>query len=251
MISIEQIVTNFSSISLDEMDAVSLLKRTDTKYIFSKDELLEILPELMDYYYILDVDGIRIALYDSIYWDTPGFKFHRDHHNGKPDRFKVRMRKYVYSELCFLEVKHKIKGKTDKKRVLIEDFEKKLSDNSKFFIEKHLKQDLQLELKSRNTFNRITLVSKTDKERLTIDFGLSFETEGKKVDLPNLVIGEVKQERINRNSVFMKVLKKRLIRTERVSKYCIGNSFLFASVKYNKFKPKIIKIHGITNGLVA
>lgn len=233
------------------MDAVSLQKRTDTKYVFSKTELLDILPELLEYYYILDVDGIRIALYDSIYWDTPGFKFHRDHHNGKPDRFKVRMRKYVYSDLCFLEVKHKIKGKTDKKRVLIDDFESELSTESIQFIDKYLTEHLALEIKSRNKFNRITLVSKTDRERLTIDVGLEFETLNHKVELPHLVIGEVKQARLNRNSVFMQVLKKRLIREERVSKYCIGNSLLFPAIKYNKFKSKILKIHGINNGLVA
>lgn len=251
MTSLEQIVKKFTPISLDQMDAVSLLKRTDTKYIFSKVDLLDILPELTEYYYILDVDGIRIALYDSIYWDTPDFKFHRDHHNGKPDRFKVRMRKYVYSNLCFLEVKHKIKGKTDKRRVVIDDFEYDLSEESKRFIFNNLGEELELELKSRNTFNRITLVSKTDKERLTLDVGLIFETDNHKVELPRLVIGEVKQERINRKSVFMQMLKKRLIREERVSKYCIGNSMLYSDIKYNKFKPKIRKVNGITNGLVA
>lgn len=251
MTTLEQIVNSFSAITLQEMDAVSLLKRTDTKFVMSKIELLKILPQVTNHYRILDVEGIRLAEYDTIYWDTPDFKFYMDHHNGKPDRFKVRMRKYVLSNLCFLEVKHKIKGKTDKKRVVISDFESSLSEESKKFISIHLQEDKPLEIKSRNTFRRLTLVSKTDKERLTIDVDLSFEADNHKVDLPNIVIAEVKQERINRNSVFMRILKENVIRTERISKYCIGNSMLYPTLKYNKFKSKIRKVNGINDGLVA
>ena len=249
MSDIEHIISEFDPISLEEMDGVSLQKRTDTKFVFSKQKLINLLPKLKSFYRVLDVDGVRLALYDSIYWDTDDFKFFLDHHNEKPNRFKVRMRKYVYSDLCFLEVKHKIKGQTDKTRIRISDFEEELSEASKEFIYNCLNEDISLQYSSRNMFNRITLVSKTDKERMTLDVGLTFIGNNKKIEMPNLVIGEVKQERLNRMSKFIQILKHEMIRVERVSKYCVGNSLLFDDLKKNRFKPKLIKIEKINNGV--
>ena len=48
-----------------------------------------------------------------------------------------------------------------------------------------------------NNFSRITLVSNTDKERLTIDFHLQFAKDDNVKQLSNLVIAEVKQENVN------------------------------------------------------
>ena len=71
------------------MDNVSLLSRVDTKFIFDYDTFLSILPDLIKYYFVLDVNDIRVSAYQSLYFDTDDFKFYYDHHNGKKNRKKV------------------------------------------------------------------------------------------------------------------------------------------------------------------
>ena len=98
-----------------------------------------------------------------------------------------------------------------------------------------------------NKFSRITLVSKTDKERLTIDFSLSFEKNDDSKNLNNLVIAEVKQEKVNRNSKVMIALKELGIREASFSKYTSGATLLNDKLKYNKFKKNMLYLNKIHN----
>ena len=96
-----------------------------------------------------------------------------------------------------------------------------------------------------NNFSRITLVSKTDKERLTIDFSLQFLKEGKLKQLGNLAIAEVKQENVNRGSEIMSILKNNQIREASFSKYATGAALLNPDLKYNKFKKNFLYLNKI------
>ena len=102
---ISNAIYGFKKITLEEMNAVSLMKRTDTKYIVNVNFLAPILEDLQKEYQVLEIDNRRIMNYSSVYFDTPEFKFYFDHHNGKVNRTKIRQRKYVDSELTFLEIK--------------------------------------------------------------------------------------------------------------------------------------------------
>src|SRR5690606_1683254 len=108
-------------------------------------------------YRILEIKGTRIPSYESLYFDDLNFSFYNDHHNGRTNRFKVRIRKYVESNLFFLEVKHKFKGRTDKKRIITEGFSQTLNENHITFLNKHLANDHELKPNMWNSFNRITL----------------------------------------------------------------------------------------------
>jgi len=244
------ILQAFDSTTLEEMDSVKLLNRTDTKFVIPKNVFIEILPNLSKYYNVLEINNKRIANYKTLYFDTEEFKFYLNHHNGWPNRFKVRMRKYVDSDLCFLEIKNKKKGRTLKKRIVIDDFEEELSSKSIKFIEKVIPKDIKLTKKLWNSFSRITLVNKTDTERLTLDIGLGFQWENQDLTLDNVIIGEVKQEKANRNSPFMKYLKDHGIRQMRVSKYCVGAKLLYPELKNNRFKEKHLHLNKI-NELVS
>jgi hypothetical protein len=46
-------------------------------------------------------------------------------------------------------------------------------------------------------------------------------------------------------------LKKRMIREDSISKYCLGVAMLFPEMKSNSFKSKILKLRKIENGMVA
>lgn len=227
------------------MDSVQLLNRTDTKYVLSMNQLLEILNDISNEYSILEIKGNRLNSYKTLYFDTADRLFYLNHHNGKPNRYKVRMRKYVDSGLCFLEIKYKSKGRTDKKREKIKDFDFELSTQKNELVERILKKPMALEPILWNSFSRITLVNKKEKERLTLDLDLNFESysnDSNKIELDFLAIAEVKQENINRNSIFVKKAKELGIRSSSMSKYCVGMALLNDTLKSNRFKSKILNI---------
>ncbi|MGK0454567.1 MAG: hypothetical protein ACJAYY_002052, partial [Paraglaciecola sp.] len=122
--NISATINRFESISLEDMNTVSLMKRTDTKYTININFLDKILNDLKVDYQVLEVKDRRIMNYSSVYFDTSKFKFYFDHHNGRVNRTKIRQRKYVDSGLTFLEIKQKNgKGETNKSRIKIPDFD--------------------------------------------------------------------------------------------------------------------------------
>jgi hypothetical protein len=246
--TLENILKEINPISLKEMDAVALMNRTDTKYLLSFGQLTDVLQEVSGHYRILDIKGVRRNHYQSEYYDTPDFYFYKRHHNGKKNRLKIRKRRYVESDVSFLEIKFKSnKGRTEKDRVKLSELKLELSQENINYIQETSHFEDQLEPKLMNTFERITLVDQTLPERITIDCYLSFEMGDYKLQIPDLVIIEAKQERQNRHSVFLSALKKRLIRPESMSKYCLGVA-LMTDQKSNMFKEKIRRIKKLTNG---
>lgn len=239
-------INGFSSISLEEMNGVALMKRTDTKFIVNVSQLIDVLQQVQNDYKVLEINENRIMNYSSLYFDTSCNKFYNDHHNGKKNRIKVRVRKYVESNLCFLEVKQKNgKGETNKSRVPIQDFENDLSKLSKEFIYKTVLKEYELQPSLWNNFERITLVNNKNKERVTIDLNLSYKVNDNKKSYEKLVVIEVKQERFNRNTKIVRVLKSIRQNPYSISKYCIGMISLYKDIKYNLFKTKLIKINNI------
>ncbi|PCJ96082.1 MAG: hypothetical protein COA50_07835 [Flavobacteriaceae bacterium] len=240
-------IGKLTTISLLDMELVALMKRTDTKFVVNKSQLLPILERITCDYKVLEIDGNSIMSYSSLYFDTTNHKFYHDHHNGKSNRTKIRIRKYIDSELCFLEIKQKNgRGETNKSRIPIGDFETNLSKPSHDFITKTTLQSHELTPTLWNNFERITLVNLKDKERVTIDFNLFYTMNGHEKSYENLVVIEVKQERFNRNSPIVRTLKMLKHYPYSFSKYCIGMISLYSDLKYNVFKNKLIKINKIT-----
>lgn len=238
----EEMLQNFEPITLEEMDAVKLMNRTDTKFVLNRSFFNTILPQLAESYKSLEIAGRRMASYKTLYYDTPGFQLFLDHHNGKGDRFKIRIRNYVESNLFFLEIKRKFKGRTDKKRKKVKDFELQLSGESAHYINKTVGQEITVVPKLWNSFERITLVNKKEVERLTLDLNLTFEWQDKKKVFDHLVVAELKQENVNRKSLFYTLMKENGIRPNSMSKYCVGGITLNPNLKSNNFKDKILNI---------
>ncbi|MEZ4517392.1 MAG: hypothetical protein R3C44_11370 [Chloroflexota bacterium] len=81
------------------------------------------------------------------------------------------------------------------------------------------------------------------RERVTIDLNLRFEHAGQATALPGIVIAEVKQERVNFQSPFTRLMRTHGVRPTGFSKYCVGVSKLHANeVKHNNFKPSLRKV---------
>lgn len=239
---------NFDKTTLAEMNSVSLMKRVDTKFILKESQLLEVLSKLYDDYKILEIDQERLMKYSTLYFDSENKKCFKDHHNGKLNRYKIRMRKYLVSDICFLEIKKKNNlGVTNKIRRQIKDFETNLTTKSKDYITESNINNLLLEPSLYNNFSRMTLVNKNESERITIDVDLSFSfgTDEKKFD--KLVVVEIKQEGKRLNTTINRALKSMSILPTNFSKYCIGISNIIDNIKSNRFKEINLKINKLNN----
>ncbi len=232
------------------MDRVQLLNRTDTKFVFNSDLYPTVLDALKDRYRILEVNGIRASKYRSLYFDTEDFAFYNKHHNGGQNRYKVRMRKYLESDLTFFEVKFKTnKGRTIKKRIRIDDLSTELPTEAVAFVKENYPFDpAALKPKLWNTFSRMTLVHNVVSERITLDSDLAYESVDKTKAINGLAIAEAKQERINMQSDFIAEIRKQGVRANSMSKYCVGCVLLYPGLRYNNFKPRLLNLNKITHG---
>ncbi|GAB5491921.1 MAG: polyphosphate polymerase domain-containing protein [Phototrophicaceae bacterium] len=242
--NIEQALDRFTPIQLSEMAGVSLLNRIDTKYLFPLQMLLPILEQVQGQYRILDIDGIRLNQYHTVYYDEPEFTFYTQHHNQHADRYKVRARQYVDTHVAFFEVKHKTnKKRTVKSRLPLESGQidtgiEPQSNGITDFVEHHVPiESEQLEVKLWNDYRRLTLVNRLSPERVTIDLSLSFGHENSQMSLPGFAIAEVKQAHFTQQSPFIQQMRNFGIRSSSFSKYCAGVYLLYDNVKTNNFKP--------------
>jgi hypothetical protein len=237
------ILKGFEPIDLKEMESVKLMNRTDTKFIFNIAHFPRIMEEIYPFYKVLEVEGKRISRYETLYYDTKRFELYNKHHQGKLNRYKIRHRTYVESNIGFLEVKFKNnKGRTIKTRISQKDVPFVWQEECSAFLNKMLpfRPDTLLPVIWINYY-RLTLVNKTSAERLTIDLGLEFRKDEHTQVLDRLVIAEVKQEK-RKSSPFMNVMKKYHIREGSISKYCMGIAFTHNDVKKNNFKAKLLTI---------
>lgn len=204
-----EILLTFESVSLKHIKAMRLLKRVDTKYLFHESFLPDMLKNLASAYNVLEVDGMRMQRYKTRYYDTPDFELYRQHHNGQRDRFKLRVRSYLNSNLDFLEVKRKDNhDRTHKSRLPSADTPTGESPKVRAFLEKTFPLDDEtFDPTIVNSFCRIALVSKQDQERLSIDFDIRFLSPSTQFALPVVVVAEVKQPRFTVRSAFIKQMR--------------------------------------------
>lgn len=235
------------------MSEVKLMNRIDTKYVTTRRQLTDVLQQAQTAYYAQEIQGERIADYDTLYYDTPELTMYTLHHNRKLQRQKVRVRRYVGSpstlgngDLTFLEIKNKNNhGRTKKKRIEVERGElNQPNEEVVAFLKKRCRYDWQtLQPQLTTTFRRITLVNKAKTERLTIDMQLSWANRqtGREKTYEEMVIIELKRDG-NTPSPMVGILQEMHIKPMKISKYCIGTALTNPAAKANRFKQKIRKI---------
>jgi hypothetical protein len=240
-----QIADEFEATTLEEMDSVKLMNRTDTKFILNIESFPNILKEASQSYKILEIDSQRGLEYETTYFDTDDFKLYHAHQNGKLNRFKIRRREYCISGKNFLEIKFKNnKSRTIKDRIRRDKTDPHFCEVTQDFMSNLFPYSAEeLEVKMVNSFIRLMLVHKEDKERITLDMNIGFKNDNKKIKLPFLVIAEVKQEGYSTSSSFIQILRKYKIQPTGMSKYCIGTALLNPHLKHNRFKPKLLTLH--------
>ena len=249
MLKINDILNDMTPISLDEMSAVKLMNRVDTKYVADDLTVVKLLRMIKDDYYVQDIDGKRVAAYDSVYYDTIDNHMYIIHQDKKLKREKLRVRNYVDTGTYFCEVKHKNNhGRTKKKRIEVGESvfaDLKSEEKTREFVENQL-PDYDFDgfvKKLSTTFERVTVVNKGKTERITIDFNVRFHNfdNGNDDGIAPLVIMELKRDG-QCESVFQKALFELRVKPLSISKYCIGRALTDKTLKQNRFKKKIIKL---------
>ncbi len=244
------VLNSFSPISLEKMNKVRLMNRTDKKYVFPVSRLPEMLSLLPGGYRIMEIDQLRAFPYLTTYLDTPDFLFYNQHLTGKLERFKIRFRKYESTDISYLEIKKKTnKGRTEKLRI-VNTPEPEVSDDraiSFITLNTPVNPDI-LHPVLITRFTRTTLVSLETGERITFDYNLTFgDLDNKRVDMPFLAIAELKKEGFSNQTLFPKVAKSLGIRPAGFSKYCMGCHFLYDLPRQNLLKRKMLLINKIEN----
>ncbi len=254
------LLDRFEPISLEQLNATAaMLERLDQKYVVGRAALRRAVPGLAEHFDILEIDGRREFTYETCYFDDARRSSYFDHHQGRRQRMKVRVRKYTDAQLCFVEVKLKDKrGATIKKR-LGYDIAKygtldrgalaHVQDSYEALYGREFTLDLEPTIEM--SYRRITLVARQGGERMTIDCNIVFSgSERTHATGDELFIVETKSA--NGNGIADKVLRAlHQHPTKGCSKYCIGMAALEEVGRHNKFLPALRKLHARPGALVA
>ena len=227
-----------------------MLERLDNKYVVRADVLQQAVPALAERFDMLEIDGRRAFTYETCYFDDPDRRSYFDHHQGRRQRMKVRVRKYTDTGLCFVEVKLKDKrGVTVKKRLPYDLGRYGTLDRRACA---HVEQSyralyaqefgLPLEATLEMSYQRFTLVAREGGERMTIDGRIRFRAGGEeRATDEDVYIVETKSS--NGNGIADKILRGlHQHPTDRCSKYCVGMSMTGAVAKHNRFLPALRKL---------
>jgi VTC domain len=252
--SLDWITTAFAPIGLAALNAkAAMLERRDNKYVVRAEVLRSALLALADEFDVLEIDGRRVFTYETCYFDDALRRSFHDHHQGRRQRVKVRVRRYVESGLCYVEVKLKDKrGVTVKRRLPCDAAEYgQLSGAALDHVEcsyqalygRPFGRELEPVLQMR--YRRVTLVAREGGERLTIDTGIEFEHQrrdpGTPRTDPEVLILETKSERGNGIAdAILRSLGQRP--TNGCSKYCVGMSATGQVQRFNRFRPALKKL---------
>jgi len=242
---LESILAEFDPVSLEDTNEVKLMNRIDRKYWFHLSRLNEFLISTLPYYNILEINGERLFNYRTTYFDTANNKMYLMHHNQKLNRYKVRRRRYLVSDVCYFEIKLKNnKRRIVKERIQTETNVREITLTESAFLAEHTSFEHKLlQPALENQFQRLTLINKENKDRCTIDLLPSYWNERGKIRFKNLVIFELKRGQRISSSPMTALLRKMKIRQRGLSKYCTGRAMLEPELKQNAFKPRLRFLH--------
>lgn len=256
----------FQPISLEALNSkAAMLERRDNKYVVQAEALQAALPELATRFDVLEIDGQRSFTYDTCYFDDPERRSFHDHHQGRRQRIKVRVRRYVEAALCFVEVKLKDKrGITVKKRLPYDPAKYGTLDEAALA---HVEQAhcalygrphaRPLEPVLHMSYRRATLVAREGGERMTIDTGIGFYgAERDDAQGPQQHTGHqvfiVETKSANGHGLADAVLRRHHQHpTSGCSKYCVGMSVTGGVQRFNRFRPALRKLGALPAAVAA
>jgi hypothetical protein len=188
---------------------------------------------------VLEIRGRRVFNYESVYFDTPALDSYLGSAHRHRRRFKVRSRTYLDNELCWLEVKTKAPRSLNAKFRLPYNLDRRttLTSAGIGFLERFdqiapLTAELVPVLTTR--YRRATLLETKSNSRVTIDVDVEWERpDGSSKTLPHLAVVETKTA--GPPCVIDHRLHRAHVRSEDISKYCLGRAMFDPELPANKW----------------
>lgn len=236
----------------DLVAAAALQTRVDRKYVLAREHaaaLLDRLPALPAPPRVLEIDGVRAAAYESVYFDTPGLLSYRMAATARRRRFKLRTRAYLDTGDAYLEVKTRGTRSTTVKDRLEHDIadRARLTAPARAYADEALAglglpvARLELAPTLITRYRRATLYLPESGSRATVDTALTWEADdGRTLHLPDSVIVETKSG--SRASDLDRLLWRAGHRPATVSKYGTGMAALHPELPANKW-ARVLRRH--------
>jgi hypothetical protein len=241
-------LSRFTAVGLSSLDEEHLRDRVDTKFALHQSALPSLLAQLEHNHQVLVVEGCSIQPYKNLYFDDAQLSFYLHHHDKKGNRCKVRLRRYESSNTVFFEVKQKInKDRTVKHRIPHNALHDTLSAEAQDFFRQIVTTDIHhLYPTLWCDFNRITLLSPNQDERMTLDYNITIRNSERTLSYEGLTLVEVKHAS-NKPPSFNAIARQNRIKKVSISKYIMGIAHLYPELKQNNFRMKLLTIEKIMN----
>lgn len=192
--SLSNLLQNFNPISLVQLNnKAELMTRRDNKYVLTNEQIKKLLSYTQSQFDVLEIGGLRQFHYLSKYFDSEELHTHQAHNKGRRRRIKIRHRHYVDSDRHYFEIKLKgFRNLTQKLRVPFNPSDvgenglnNELLSFCKATVTDHYTIDWLFTSNDLTPsisvgYDRITLVSKSDDKRITIDNKIYFIDESTK-----------------------------------------------------------------------
>lgn len=238
-VGLDRALDRFGSVGLEQLNAqAAMLRRKDRKYLLSGADLAELIGGLSDQTRRLETEFGRWARYESTYLDTAGLGLYHLAARHRPNRCKVRLRRYLDSGLDMVEIKVKDhRNQTVKHRhntvfdpgTTLEVMRRAAAGVSQSAPFAH---DLRPVLTNR--YRRATLLLPSGAARATIDIGCrAGDLYGQYIGLGHLVIVETKTD--GRPSSLDRLLWRAGHRPVSISKYCTSMAALHPELPSNRW----------------
>ncbi len=225
----------------DVLAAAELQTRVDRKYFVPADLFARFAARLAPR--VLEIDGLRVFGYESVYFDTPRLASYRSHVQRRRRRYKIRTRTYTDSGLCLFEVKLEgHRGSTVKERVphpaeLRDRITREAAEHIDATLRAAYAQQAPAGLRPVLTtrYRRATFTLPAEGARLTCDVALLCRDGAAAVrDTGEHVLVESKSGA--GGSSADRLLRDLGVRPVSMSKYCVGVAALHPGVPSNPWR---------------
>ena len=242
-------LVDFNTVLLEDLAGNHLQNRIDNKYVIHESMLPDLLNGMKLQYDCLEINGLRSSNYTTWYYDTDNLKCYHDTRLGKPRRYKFRFRKYHNGDLCFFEIKNKIKGiRTLKERIPVSEMDILAPDVQAFLLSRNV-DPTTLNASLKISYDRICLISNQNEDRVTVDTNIIIYQDNKTIALKGVAVIEVKHKNIKDKTDFAEMLRGHRIKKSKFSKYCIGLGLTKKGINLAGISKKVAWLKEITHTL--
>jgi hypothetical protein len=228
----------------DVLTTAELQTRVDRKYVVPLELFTSVLDRMGDDLAVLQIDGLRLFRYESIYFDTPDLAAYHQHAYGRRRRVKVRTRSYLDSGECLLEFKSVgARGETVKERYPYRLAARhELDAEARALARARVGDCISTPVLRKvltTAYQRATLVDPVQGNRVTCDVDLQFlNCAGQRFGpLDGVVLLESKT--VGSESRIDRMLRRLGSRPLSLSKYCVGMAVLDPRLPANRWNREL------------